>query len=112
MKYRFLRSPPFSAPLDTQLSKLWCRESRNYVETSSVEVKIEIFSKILNFFAEILFKARVKRVMGVNSDPSFLNLVENAVISVVAVKFSDRPDIMEGKVELGEEIERKGWKNR
>ncbi|KAF1763028.1 hypothetical protein GCK72_011293 [Caenorhabditis remanei] len=47
---------------------------------------------------EILFKARVKRVMGVNSDPSFLNLVENAVISVVAVKFSDRPDIMEGKL--------------
>ncbi|EFO91996.1 hypothetical protein CRE_10611 [Caenorhabditis remanei] len=57
-----------------------------------------IFSKISNFFAEILFKARVKRVMGVNSDPSFLNLVENAVISVVAVKFSDRPDIMEGKL--------------
>ncbi|ULT99124.1 hypothetical protein L3Y34_000456 [Caenorhabditis briggsae] len=47
---------------------------------------------------EILFKARVKRVMGVNNDPNFLNLAENAIISVVAVKFSDRPDIMEGKL--------------
>lgn len=47
---------------------------------------------------EVLFKARVKRVMGINNDPSFLNLAENAVISVVAVKFSDRPDIMEGKL--------------
>ncbi|CAO4368674.1 unnamed protein product [Caenorhabditis nigoni] len=47
---------------------------------------------------EVLFKARVKRVMGINNDPSFLNLAENAIISVVAVKFSDRPDIMEGKL--------------
>ncbi|CAI2349354.1 unnamed protein product [Caenorhabditis sp. 36 PRJEB53466] len=47
---------------------------------------------------EILFKSRVKRVMGVNNDPSFLNLAENAFISVVAVKFSDRPDIMEGRL--------------
>ncbi|CAL2035722.1 unnamed protein product [Caenorhabditis brenneri] len=47
---------------------------------------------------EVLFKSRVKRVMGVNNDPSFLNLAENAFISVVAVKFSDRIDIMEGKL--------------
>lgn len=49
-------------------------------------------------FPEVLFKSRVKRVMGINNDPSFLNLAENSIISVVAVKFSDRPDIMEGRV--------------
>ncbi|RCN29889.1 hypothetical protein ANCCAN_24349 [Ancylostoma caninum] len=44
---------------------------------------------------EVLFKAKVKRVMGSNHE-AFLSLTEGAVIDVTAVKFSDRTDLMEG----------------
>ncbi|KAK5975460.1 hypothetical protein GCK32_004106, partial [Trichostrongylus colubriformis] len=44
---------------------------------------------------EILFKAKVKRVMG-STHEAFLSLTEGALIDVTAVKFSDRTDLMEG----------------
>uniref|UniRef100_A0A8R1HQD3 Uncharacterized protein n=1 Tax=Caenorhabditis japonica TaxID=281687 RepID=A0A8R1HQD3_CAEJA len=68
--------------------------------TSAKQAVVSKKSKLCGNAAceEVLFKSRVKRVMGVNDDPNFLNLVENAFIAVVAVKFSDRPDIMEGRL--------------
>ncbi|CAD6185619.1 unnamed protein product [Caenorhabditis auriculariae] len=50
---------------------------------------------------EVLFKTRVKRVMGITADPTFLKLSDGVVIDVVAVKFSDRVDLMEGKLPDG-----------
>ncbi|KAK6033740.1 hypothetical protein OSTOST_00041 [Ostertagia ostertagi] len=44
---------------------------------------------------EILFKAKVKRVMD-STHEAFLSLKEGVVIDVTAVKFSDRTDLMEG----------------
>ncbi|WKY17188.1 hypothetical protein Q1695_001646 [Nippostrongylus brasiliensis] len=44
---------------------------------------------------EVLFKAKVKRVMTFNHE-AFLSLVEGALIDVTAVKYSDRTDLMEG----------------
>lgn len=48
--------------------------------------------------AEALFKSRVKRVMGVGGHEQFLKLTDGVSIDVVAIKFSDRIDIMEGIV--------------
>ncbi|KAJ1351941.1 hypothetical protein KIN20_008120 [Parelaphostrongylus tenuis] len=49
---------------------------------------------------EVLFKAKVKQTM--NSDhEAFLSLVAGDLIDVTAVKFSDRTDLMEGRLKDG-----------
>uniref|UniRef100_A0A1I7WJ46 Ion_trans domain-containing protein n=1 Tax=Heterorhabditis bacteriophora TaxID=37862 RepID=A0A1I7WJ46_HETBA len=47
---------------------------------------------------EVLFKSKVKRVMGVGIHEAFLTLTMGETVDVTGVKFSDRFDIMEGKV--------------
>ncbi|VDO04874.1 unnamed protein product [Haemonchus placei] len=51
-------------------------------------------------FSEVLFKAKVKRVMD-STHEAFLSLSEGTLIDVTAIKYSDHTDLMEGVVRYG-----------